>query len=231
MSKTALVTGASRGIGREVAIALARDGYRVLLAVRAQAQAPQLPDSVAEELDVGVPASIEALAQRLSARGEPIDVLVNNAGINRRPAQEIWNVNVRGPLLLTQALVPLLREGARVAMVSSGLGRKGAQSATLLARLRAIRSIPALEKLCDEAPGDYGASKAGLNRLTELFAEELQPRHILVNAVSPGWVRTDMGGAGAPRPLEQGAASVLWACRLGVDGPTGGFFEDGKPLE
>jgi NAD(P)-dependent dehydrogenase (short-subunit alcohol dehydrogenase family) len=67
--------------------------------------------------------------------------------------------------------------------------------------------------------------------MAELFAEELKPRHILVNAVSPGWVRTEMGGPSAPRSIEQGAASVLWACRLEPGGPSGGFFEDGRPAE
>ena len=232
MSKTALVTGASRGIGRQVASELAREGYRVLLAVRDPARAPRLANAVAETLDAGSPGSIDALAKRLTARGEKLDVLVNNAGVYRDAAvQEIWNVNVRGPLLLTRALAPLLVDGARVVLVSSGLGRADAQARSLLARIREAHSLGDVEKICDDAPGDYGASKAVLNRLAQLFASELAPRHILVNAVSPGWCRTDMGGAGAPRSVEQGAASVLWGCRLPSNGPSGGFFEDGSPAE
>ena len=230
MAKTALVTGASRGIGREVATELARDGYRVLLAVRVPHEAPHLEGALVEALDVSSRESIDALAARLRQHGDVLDVLVNNAGINRRPAKETWNVNVRGPLRLTLALEPLLADGARVAMVSSGMGRKGVQAPELNDRLAATRTFGDMERLCDEAPGDYGASKAALNRLAELFAEELRSRHILVNAVSPGWVRTDMGGPSAPRSLQQGAASVLWACRLGKNGPTGGFFEDGEPI-
>jgi hypothetical protein len=75
-----------------------------------------------------------------------------------------------------------------------------------------------------------GASKAALNRMAELFAKELAPRGIKVNAISPGWVRTAMGGSGAPRSIDQGAESVLWGARLGANGPNGGFFEDGHPL-
>ncbi len=231
MTRTALVTGASRGIGRAVATELSREGYRVISAVRVSAQAPPLPDSAVEVLDVGSRESIESLARRLSARGEGLNVLVNNAGIYRGAARAIWDVNVRGPLLLTRSLAPLLVDGARVVMVTSGLGRSSGQAPKLLARLRGARTLGDLEKLCDEAPGDYGASKAALNRLTQLFAAELEGRRIRVNAVSPGWARTDMGGAGAPRSVEQGAASILWGCRLGPDGPSGGFFEDGRPVE
>jgi NAD(P)-dependent dehydrogenase (short-subunit alcohol dehydrogenase family) len=231
MDKRALVTGASRGIGREVALGLGREGYAVLLAVREPARAPVVPGGRAEALDMGSPTAIDAVAHRLLARGDQLDVLVNNAALNGRPPKELWEVNVRGPLHLTRALAPLLQDGARVVMVSSGLGQKSSQDPSLLARLQQIRSIDDMQRLCDDAPGSYGATKAALNRLAELFAGELAPRHILVNAVSPGWCRTDMGGQGAPRSVEQGAESVLWGCRLGADGPTGGFFEDGRPLD
>lgn len=233
MKQTALVTAASRGIGREVARELAREGYRVLSAVRVASDAAALPGGAPEVLDVGSPDSIGQLAERLGRRGERLDVLVNNAGVYRGvDTRTIWDVNVRGPLLLTRALTPLLVDGARVVMVSSGLGRSAAQDPRLHSRLRAeVRTLGDMEKLCDDAPGGYGASKAALNRLAQLFAVEFQPRHILVNAISPGWVRTDMGGSNAPRSLEQGAASILWGCRLAADGPTGGFFEDGQPVE
>ena len=226
---TALITGASRGIGREVARTLASEGWRVLSGVRDPKSAP--PGTHAEALDVADPESIQALAERLRARGERLDALVNNAGIYDGAARRIWQVNVLGPLLLTRALEPLLAPDARVVMVTSGLGRLSGQAPSLIKRLSDPKlSLAGLERLAEEAPGSYGASKAALTAMARLFAEELKPRGILVNAISPGWVRTDMGGRGAPRSVEQGAASILWGVRLPPGGPSGGMFEDGKAI-
>ena len=116
-------------------------------------------------------------------------------------------------------------------MVTSGLGRTAAQPASLVKRLsNPDLSLEDIERLAIEAPGDYGASKAALNALARVFATQLAYRGILVNAVSPGWARTDMGGRNAPRSVEEGAASVLWGVTLPADGPTGGAFEDGNPI-
>ena len=227
---TALITGASRGIGREAARTLASEGWRVLSGVRNPKSAP--PGTQPEAVDMADPESIAALAERLRVRNERLDALVNNAGIYDGPARQIWAVNVLGPLLLTRALAPLLAQGARVVMVTSGLGKISAQSASLVKRLSDPKlSLAELERLAKEAPGGYGASKAALTATARLFAEELHPRGILVNAISPGWVRSDMGGRSAPRSVEQGAASVLWGVRLRPGGPTGGVFQDGKSIE
>lgn len=226
---TALITGASRGIGREVARTLASNGWHVLSGVRDPATAP--PGTQAEIVDLEDPRSIDALADRLRARTERLEALVNNAGLYRGPARRIWQVNVLGPLLLTRALAPLLAPHARVVMVTSGLGRLSAQAPGLVERLsKPDLSLDDLERLAQEAPDGYGASKAALNAMARLFASELKPRGILVNAISPGWVRTDMGGRNAPRSVEQGASSVLWGVQLPPDGPTGGVFQDGKPI-
>jgi NAD(P)-dependent dehydrogenase (short-subunit alcohol dehydrogenase family) len=176
-------------------------------------------------------ASIEALAQRLLARKQRLDALVNNAGVYTGPVRRMWDVNVLGPLLLTRALEPLLVDNARVVMVTSGLGRLSGQPASLIERLTdPALSLEDLERLAKEAPGGYGASKAALIAMARVFASQLKARGILVNAISPGWCRTDMGGAGAPRSVEQGAASVLWGVRLSPGGPSGGAFEDGRAL-
>jgi len=228
---TALITGTSRGIGREVARTLAAEGWRVLSGVRDPRTAPR--GTGAEALDVGDPDSIEALAERLRARNERLDALVNNAGVySGAGARRIWDVNVLGPLRLTRALEPLLAPNARVVMVTSGLGALSAQSASLVKRLSDPKlSLTDLENLAREAPGGYGASKAALSAMARVFAKALKPRGILVNAINPGWCRTDMGGAGAPRSVEQGAASVLWGVRLAPGGPTGGVFKDGEASE
>jgi NAD(P)-dependent dehydrogenase (short-subunit alcohol dehydrogenase family) len=229
MASTALITGASRGIGREIARTLASEGWHVISGVRDPRSAP--PGTQPEVVDVADPDSIEALAKRLLARHRSLDALVNNAGVYRGPARQLWDVNVRGPLRLTRALEPLLARNARVVMVTSSLGRLSGQPASLVKRLSSpAMSLAELERLAEEAPGGYGASKAALTVMARLFAEELRPRGILVNAIDPGWVRTDMGGPGAPRSVEQGAASVLWGVRLPPGGPTGGVFADGKPI-
>jgi NAD(P)-dependent dehydrogenase (short-subunit alcohol dehydrogenase family) len=231
MREVALVTGASRGIGRRVAERLAQDGMRVLACVRRIETAPKLPGGEALALDVASPVSIGAVVDLLTKRAERIDVLVNNAGVYEAPRKEIWNVNVRGPWLLTRGLVLLLADGARVVMVSSGLA-VGAADRALTAKLAAIDiEGEGFGELADAAPGGYGPSKAAINRLAQLFAAALAPRGIKVNAISPGWVRTEMGGRSAPRSIDQGAASILWGCKVDARLPSGGFFEDGRPLD
>jgi NAD(P)-dependent dehydrogenase (short-subunit alcohol dehydrogenase family) len=223
-ARTALVTGSNRGIGRAVAEALARAGHRVVAAAReasdAAATARALgPDARPLALDLARVESVEAALAALAAEAIHVDVLVNDAGVYGegdalgaplaafRLAMEI---HLFGPLRLAQALVPPMRAArwGRVVNVSSGAGSFG-------------------EGL--SGPAAYCVSKAALDALTVKLAEVAGP-HVKVNAVCPGWVRTRMGGEGAPRSIEQGAAGVIWAATLPDDGPTGGFFRDGKPI-
>jgi NAD(P)-dependent dehydrogenase (short-subunit alcohol dehydrogenase family) len=228
MMRVVLVTGANRGIGRELARLLARRGDTVILTARDLAKAEQaaaaLPDREhvqARRLDVTDPASIAQIAADLDHRYGRLDVLVNNAAshydtwqhastADLQTVREALEVNLLGAWQTTLTLLPLLRQSdhGRIVNVSSEAG-----------------SLAGM----DGGPPAYNVSKAALNALTRMLAGELRRDRVLVNAVCPGWVATDMGGPGG-RPVTEGAASVLWAVDLPDDGPTGGFYRDGHPL-
>jgi NAD(P)-dependent dehydrogenase (short-subunit alcohol dehydrogenase family) len=228
-ARIAVVTGANRGIGFEVCRQLADHGYVVLLAARdvakADAAAEKLEAGTVEPLllDVADAASIEKAAQAVASRFGHLDVLVNNAGINYDTwetaenadidgtVQETIATNLLGPWRVCKAFLPLLRKSraARIVNVSSESGS--------LAHMGA-------------GPPAYQVTKAALNALTRTLAGELRSAGILVNAICPGWVATDMGGASASRSVAEGAAGIVWAATLRDSGPTGGFFRDGKPL-
>jgi NAD(P)-dependent dehydrogenase (short-subunit alcohol dehydrogenase family) len=229
-ARIALVTGANRGIGFEVCRQLAERGFVVLLTARdaekAQAAAKKLDRAGTVEaipLDVANSQSIEKAAAEVSEKYDHLDVLINNAGINYDTWETVENAhidgtvmetittNLLGPWRVCQAFLPLLRKGraGRIVNVSSESGS--------LAHMGA-------------GPPAYQVTKAALNALTRTLAGELRSVGILVNAVCPGWVATNMGGAGAPRSVSEGAASIVWAATLRNNGPTGGFFRDGKPL-
>ena len=223
----ALVTGANRGIGLEVCRQLAQLGYTVLLGSRDLAKgeqaAAQLSGNLSilpRQLDVADGDSIERLRGQVETEFGRLDVLVNNAAIHYDTWQRALNAdldvvrealetNTFGAWRMSQAFAPMLRRSqhGRIVNVSSGAG--------------------SLTHMGEGTPA-YNLSKVGLNALTRMMAAEL--RGILVNAVCPGWVATDMGGAGG-RPVEEGAASVVWAVTLPDNGPTGGFFRDGKLLQ
>jgi NAD(P)-dependent dehydrogenase (short-subunit alcohol dehydrogenase family) len=219
LADVALVTGASRGIGLEVCRQLNDLGYIVVGGVRDLTTAP--PDLDVCALDVASDESVAAAAAWVQERRGRCDVLVNNAAIlydtwarassaDLAEVREALETNLLGAWRTTLTFLDLLRRSPhpRIVNVSSEGGS--------LASMRG--GTPA-----------YRVSKAGLNALTRMLAAELRPDGILVNSVCPGWTATDMGEHGG-RPVAEGASSVVWAATLPDDGPTGGFFRDGRPL-
>jgi NAD(P)-dependent dehydrogenase (short-subunit alcohol dehydrogenase family) len=225
MKKIALITGAGRGLGWGTAKALAAKDFHVGLLGRDPKALDQRKREIVAaggtaslfQLDLTDPSSIERAAREvLAAFPNGVHVLVNNAGIlidssggyDREKVALTMQTNTLGPLQFTLGIGSVLRKGrANVVNVSSGMGQ-----------------------LCEMNGGypGYRLSKTALNAVTRYLSQEWPELH--VNSVCPGWVKTDMGGAGASRSVEEGVASILWAALLPNEGPTGGFFRDGKEI-
>lgn len=226
MAKIALVTGANKGIGYEVAVQLAEKGFRVFLGARNEKTGLEAATQIGEsatflKMDISDEKSIRAAAAEFGKSANHLDVLVNNAGILLVDDESIWSVtpaqfeatlrtNALGPLLVAQAFRPLLAKSAapRLVNVSSSSGQ--------------------LTEGADGWAPAYSISKTALNGVTVQLAAALPG--CAVNAVCPGWVRTDMGGSNATRSVEQGAAGVVW---LAADAPqnlTGKFLRDRKVI-
>jgi NAD(P)-dependent dehydrogenase (short-subunit alcohol dehydrogenase family) len=223
----AVVTGGNRGIGLEVCRQLAALGYTVALGSRNEAKGRAAAHSlnheyvVAVQLDVADAHSVELAANTVTERFGRCDALVNNAAIlydtwarassaDLDEVHDAMETNLFGAWRTVLAFLPLLRRAPhpRIVNVSS----QGAS----------------LESMGAGTPA-YHVSKAALSALTRTLAAELERDGILVNAICPGWTATDMGGAGG-RPVSDGAASVVWGVTIADDGPTGGFFRDGRVL-
>jgi NAD(P)-dependent dehydrogenase (short-subunit alcohol dehydrogenase family) len=237
---------------------LGERGYELVLTSRDERKGRAVVAALAAEgvavswrqLDVTSPGSIATFAKWVGASGIAVDALVNNAGVYHERLDEVGArqtivVNFLGPLRVTEALVPFLAPGARVVMVSSGMGTLVGLPQALRSRFGARLDLEGLVELeegfvhaveAGEQPPEgsalaYRVSKCGLNVLTRLLARSLASRGVMVNAVCPGWVRTDMGGAGAAREVPEGAAGIVWAATLPLGGPTGGFFRDGEAID
>ncbi len=229
--RVAVVTGGNRGIGFEICRQLAKKGLQVVLtsrdAEKGEAAAGKLAEEglgvVAQVLDTTAAERAKELAAWLDRRYGRLDVLVNNAGIQIDPKgaramtldievlRRSMETNAYGALIVSQALVPLMKKNryGRIVNMSSILGQ--------------LRNMNA------QTPA-YRISKTALNALTRVMAAELQDTGIKVNTMTPGWVRTDMGGSSAPRSVEEGADTAVWLATLPEDGPSGEFFMDRKAI-
>jgi NAD(P)-dependent dehydrogenase (short-subunit alcohol dehydrogenase family) len=233
--KTALITGANKGIGREIARQLGQRGFSVWLGCRDAARGEQAAADLRKEgfdayllaLDVSNDASVKAAAGTYGKTNDTLDVLVNNAGVatggyiapseaSLDDMRAVYEVNVFGPVRVTQAFLPFLRKAGqgRIVMMSSSLGSIGEQ--------------------LDLTSGTYGvnllgynSSKSALNMITVSFAKELAAQGIKVNAANPGYVATDLNDNQGYRNVQQGAAIAVHLATLGPMGPTAGFFNDG----
>ncbi len=228
--RSALVTGANRGIGFEICRQLAVRGIRTLLTARDERKGRLVAERLRREgldvrfhqLDVTDEGSIRRLVDFVGSDPGGVDILVNNAAVylddgiaglevDLDTVRRTVEANVYGPLRLCQALIPLMRRRGygRIVNVSSGSGQLSGMGGGSLA---------------------YRLSKAALNVITRVLADEVRGTGILVNSMCPGWVRTEMGGRHAPRSPEQGADTAVYLATLGERGPTGGFFRDRKPI-
>lgn len=226
--RVALVTGANRGLGFETCRQLALLGLTVVLSARdltkGEIAARQLIegglDVIFYELDMSNQNHMGRIAHQIEQQYERLDILVNNAAIlydtwqsavdaNLDVVNQALTINLYGPWKLSQVCIPLMKrnEYGRIVNVSSGAG--------------------SLHYMTSGSPA-YSVSKAALNAFSRILAADLHGTGILVNSVDPGWVATDMGGRGG-RPIEEGAKGIVWAATLPDNGPSGGFFFDGKP--
>jgi NAD(P)-dependent dehydrogenase (short-subunit alcohol dehydrogenase family) len=230
----ALVTGANKGIGREISRQLAGKGVRVLLGARdrargqkaaAEVSGPDLPVEFVL-LDVTSQSSVDEAVREVERRHGRLDILVNNAGIaldwfppselTTETLEQTFAANVFGVFRVTKAFLPLLKKSphGRIVNVSSALGslsRQADPNSTLAARNQLLA---------------YSASKAALNMITIQFANELKSFGIKVNSANPGFTATDMNQHRGPRTVEQGAATPVRLALLPDDGPTAGVFSD-----
>lgn len=231
--RIALVTGANRGLGLEIARQLGQRGYRVLVAARDAARGAAAAatlsgeglDAEALALDAADSSSIGAAAAAVADRFGVLDVLVNNAGtfveewgtmpsaLTVAQMRETFDTNFFGPFEIIREFTPLLCKsaGARVVNIASDMG--------------SLANINNPESHVYEVMGPaYQASKVAINALTVLFAKEFRDTNVKVNSASPGWARTDMGTDDAPLSVAEGADTPVWLATLPEDGPSGGFF-------
>jgi NAD(P)-dependent dehydrogenase (short-subunit alcohol dehydrogenase family) len=230
--RTALITGANKGIGKEIARQLAQRGFAVFIGARDIVKGRETAEELCQagyeatciQIDVTDPVSIRTACGTFSQKADHLDILVNNAGILEDHGEDILKLNaemldrtlktnVIGPILVIQDFLQHLRKspsGGRIINVSSGAG--------------------ALKDMDTYAPA-YSISKTALNAVTKQFAGALKDENIVVNCVDPGWVRTDMGGLSAGRSVEKGAETIVWLATEASVAETGKFWHDKKEVD
>jgi len=233
-NKVALITGANKGLGFEIARQLGQQGVTVVLGARDNAKAEEVAkelkaegvDAHAVKLDVTREADVAGLPAFFESKFGRLDILVNNAGvmsdfggITRDTFRQTYETNVIAPYFITQALLPLLKAGpaGRIVNHSSIMG-----SMTVMGDPNSISPEWAVPAYC--------SSKAALNMLTVTTARALEGTNVKVNSAHPGWVKTDMGTDQAPMEIVDGAKTAVALALLPDGGPTGGFFHMGENL-
>jgi NAD(P)-dependent dehydrogenase (short-subunit alcohol dehydrogenase family) len=222
--KIGLVTGANRGIGKEIARQLDELGWQVIVTARTTAKAQEaargLNSATAIVLDVADEASVSAAAKSIQSQFDSLDALINNAGVignssaldfNLAQITSVMNTNFMGAIRTTKYMMPLLKNSkdARVINLSSGMGewsslRQGGYAA-------------------------YRLSKTALNAFTVLLASEMRNTVVKVVSMCPGWVKTEMGGSGASRSVEKGAETAVWLA-TSSEIESGKFYRDKKVI-
>ena len=229
--RIAIVTGANRGIGLEIARQLLMNDLFVVAGCRSEEKCAHALEALAAGadcvaahiLDVNDTKSVRAFVERVAREHGKPGVLVNNAGVYPESQEgrvedtstslwrETFETNLFGAVRMCREVLPHMRKlrYGRIVNVSSGLGQ--------------------MEQMAEGSPA-YRVSKAALNALTRTLAAEVAGSGILVNSMSPGWVKTDMGGLEAPRDVVEGAGTAVWLALLPSNGPSGQFFRDRKAI-
>jgi NAD(P)-dependent dehydrogenase (short-subunit alcohol dehydrogenase family) len=225
----ALVTGANRGLGFECVRQLSALGFTVLLGARDPQRARDAAGRITGArvhpvaLDVTSDADVARCGELIAREhGGRLDVLINNAAIHYDSDETVLTADFK---IVDEALATNVVGAWRVAQMAARVMRPRKHG-----RIVNVSSGAGAWDSLDASTPAYRVSKLALNGLTIMLADELEGSGILVNAVCPGWVATDMGGPGG-RPVEDGARGIVWAATLPDGGPTGGFFRDGKPIE
>jgi NAD(P)-dependent dehydrogenase (short-subunit alcohol dehydrogenase family) len=232
MKKIALVSGANKGLGFEIAKQLAEKGVHVIMTARDPQRGAKAADELKKQgldveflpMDVTDRGSVKKAWEQVNKEHGRLDILVNNAGIMLEPDHQVpalkadldvvrqtFETNTLGHVFVSQVFIPLMQKNGygRIVNVSSGMGTLDDMNGGYLG---------------------YRVSKTALNAVTRIFAEELKGSNVLINTMCPGWCKTDMGGKNATRTAAEGAQTAVYLAQLPDGGPSGRYFRDKKQI-